>query len=183
MASLAGSLGAALAAMVANLSTAKGGFEDRYDELAGIAEKAQSVKDALVRGVDADTQAFDRVIEAMRMPKDTEQEREERARAMLEGYKEATRVPLGTVEQCRDALELCAGMAAMADPEMVSDVGSGALMAQAGAHAAGYNVLINLRHIDDEAFGAEMRSRVKELLEECDRLTAAVRADVERVLE
>jgi glutamate formiminotransferase/formiminotetrahydrofolate cyclodeaminase len=182
VAALAGALGGALAAMVANLSAVKGEFHDRYDKLCALASKAQAVKDALVRGVDEDTRAFDSVLEAMRMPRDTEEERAERDRAIQDGYERATRVPLGTVQRCRDALELCVDMVQMADPEMVSDVGTGALLAQAGARAAAYNVRINLRHIRDERFLNEMRERVRSLLEDCGRLAATAEAQVGKVL-
>jgi glutamate formiminotransferase/formiminotetrahydrofolate cyclodeaminase len=183
VAALAGALSGALAGMVANLSVGKGEFDDHYDQLCSIAERAQRVKDDLVLAVDEDTRAFDMVIEAMRMAKDTEAELAERARAMQEGYKAATRVPLRTVELCRDAAELCREMAGLADPEMVSDVGTGAHMASAGAWAAAYNVRINLRHIFDDAFGREMRRQVTSLLDEVRRLTEAVVAQVERVLD
>jgi glutamate formiminotransferase/formiminotetrahydrofolate cyclodeaminase len=182
VAALAGALGGALAGMVANLSVGKGEFDKHYDHLCSIAERAQDVKDALIRGVDEDTRAFDSVIDAMRMPKDTEKERAERAQAMEEGYKAATRVPLGTVELCRDALILCKEMAELADPEMVSDVGSGAHMARAGAHAAAYNVRINLRHISDDAFNKEMRDQVGGLVAECEELAASAVREVEKVL-
>ncbi len=182
VAALAGALGAALAAMVANLSVGKGEFDEHYERLCSIAERAQGVKDALVRGVDEDTRAFDSVIEAMRMPKDTEAERVERERAIQEGYKAATRVPLQTVADCRDALGLCRAISELADPEMVSDVGTGAHMARAGAHAAAYNVRINLRHIGDREFVAQMRERVGVLLAECDELAGSVIAEVEKVL-
>ncbi len=182
VAALAGALGGALAGMVANLSVGKGEFDEHYDVLCSIAERAQDVKDALIRGVDEDTRAFDSVIEAMRMPKDTEAERAERAQAMEEGYKAATRVPLGTVELCRDALILCKEIAELADAEMVSDVGTGAHMARAGAHAAAYNVRINLRHISDEAFNKEMREQVAALVVECEGLAAEAVGKVEEVL-
>ncbi len=183
VAALAGALGGALAAMVANLCSSKGEFDAQYETLCSIADKGQTVKDALVRGVDDDTAAFDSVLDAMRMPRDTEAEREERARAMQEGYKVATRVPLGTVEQCRDALLLCAQMAPIADPNMVSDVGTGALLAHAGAQAAAYNVRINLPQIIDEEFDTEMRGTLAGLLQECGELAAAVAAEVEQALE
>jgi glutamate formiminotransferase/formiminotetrahydrofolate cyclodeaminase len=183
VAALAGALGGALAGMVANLSVGKGEFDPHYEELCSIAERAQQVKDALVRGVDEDTRAFDLVIEAMRMPKDTEEERAEREVAMQEGYKAATRVPLKTAEDCREALELCVEMAALADPEMVSDVGTGAHMAAAGAHAAAYNVRINLRHIADQTFVGEMRNAVEELIARCEKLKSEAVGKVEAVLE
>lgn len=183
VAALAGALGAALAAMVANLSAGKGEFDEHYETLCSIAERGQQVKDALVRGVDEDTSAFDKVLDGMRMPRDTEQQRAERSQAMLEGYKIATRVPLGTVEQCRDALLLCREISVLADPEMISDAGTGALVAHAGAQAAAYNVRINLRHIDDADFNAEMRQEVTALVQECGELAAAVSAEVDKVLD
>jgi formiminotetrahydrofolate cyclodeaminase len=118
----------------------------------------------------------------MRMPRDTEAEREERTRLMQEGYKVATRVPLTTVEQCRDALKLCAEMAPIADPNMVSDVGTGALLAHAGAQAAAYNVRINLPQITDDDFEGDMREALADLLQECGELAAAVAAEVEEAL-
>jgi glutamate formiminotransferase/formiminotetrahydrofolate cyclodeaminase len=182
VAALAGALGAALASMVANLSVPKGEYQEHYQTLCSIAERAQDVKDALTRGVDDDTRAFDSVIDAMRMPKDTEEERAVRATAMRHGYKVATRVPLANVERCRDALILCAEMAPLADPQMVSDVGTGALLAHAGAQAAAYNVKINLPHTKDEVFSAEMLEAVDALLVECAGLADAVQAAVEKEL-
>jgi glutamate formiminotransferase/formiminotetrahydrofolate cyclodeaminase len=182
VAALAGALGGALAAMVANLCCSKGEFDAEYETLCAIADRGQSIKDALVRGVDDDTAAFDKVLEAMRMPRDTEAERHDRDRAMQEGYKVATRVPLTTVEQCRDALALCDEMAPLADPNMVSDVGTGALLAHAGAQAAAYNVRINLPQITDAAFDEEIRATLGALLEECGGLAGSVAAEVERTL-
>ncbi len=182
VAALAGALGAALASMVANLSVGKGEFDDRYDELCSIAEHAQGVKDALVRGVDEDTSAFDLVLEAMGMPKDTEKERAVQDVAMQEGYKAATRVPFRTVEQCQEALELCLQMARVADPAMISDVGSGALMAHAGAQAAAYNVRINLPSIDDPDFHAELSGQLTVLMKTCGKLAGEVAQLVEKAM-
>ena len=183
VAALAGSLGAALASMVANLSVGKGKFDDMYDLLCNLAERAQSIKDSLVRGVDEDTAAFDLVLVAMRMPKDSEEEKAERSRAMQEGYKEATRVPLSTAGQCMTALELCLEMSRIADPQMISDIGTGALMAHAGVQAAAYNVRINLPHIKDEAFKTDTISNLDTMLSESGELAARVAAAVEEALE
>jgi glutamate formiminotransferase/formiminotetrahydrofolate cyclodeaminase len=171
---LAGALGAALGAMVANLSIGKGEFDDRYQPLCALAERAQELKDDLVRGVDLDTQAFDAVIVGMRMPKDTPEEKKARAAAIQEGYQGATLVPLATVEQCREALELCLEMVRMAPEEMLSDVGTGALMARAGLMGAAYNVRINLKSIEDEAWGAGILSKLEGLVEEGESLAEEV---------
>jgi len=182
VAALAGALGAALGTMVANLSATKGTQAANYDALAGIAERGQAVKEALVAGVDADTSAFDGVIAAMRMPKDSDEQRATRDAALEAGYRTATAVPLATVGQCRDALAVCGEMAPLMDAGMASDVGSGALLAHAGARAAGYNVRINLKEIPDEAFCRETSVALEALLGECDSLAAAVAQAVEATL-
>jgi glutamate formiminotransferase/formiminotetrahydrofolate cyclodeaminase len=179
VAALAGSLSGALAAMVANLSVGRAEMDPHYDALCALAERAQAVKDALVRAVDEDTRAFDSVLAAMRMPKDTEEERAARAAAMEAGYRVATSVPLSTVEGCVDAIRLCQEMAALAPKEMISDVGTGTLLGLAGAKAAGYNVRINLPHIGDEAFRAEAKGKLDALLAEATQLASAVEAVVE----
>ena len=182
VAALAGALGAALGTMVANLSTTKGTQAANHDALAGIAERGQTVKEALVAGVDADTSAFDGVIAAMRMPKDSDEQRATRNAALETGYRAATAVPLATVGQCRDALAVCGEMAPLMDAGMASDVGSGALLAHAGARAAGYNVRINLKEIPDETFCTETGAALEVLLGECDALAAAVEDAVEATL-
>ena len=171
-----------MASMVVNLSVGKGEFDDRYEQLCSIAERAQAVKDRLVRMVDEDTQAFDTVLTGMRMPQDTEEERALRSAAIQEGYKTATLVPLGTAEGCLKAMTLCQEMGAMATPEMISDVGSGALMAHAGLKSAIYNVRINLPNISDEAFDQEVRGKLDGLLKEADEAARAVEGFVEDAL-
>ena len=182
VAALAGALGAALGTMVANLSTTKGTQAANHDALAGIAERGQTVKEALVAGVDADTSAFDGVIAAMRMPKDSDEQRATRNAALETGYRAATAVPLATVGLCREALAVCGEMAQLMDAGMASDVGSGALLAHAGARAAGYNVRINLKEIPDETFCTETGAALEVLLGECDALAAAVEDAVEATL-
>ena len=117
------------------------------------------------------------------MPKDTPEEKEARALAIQEGYKGATLVPLSTVEQCRDALRICLKMVRMAPPEMLSDVGTGALLAQAGMTGAAYNVRINLKSIQDQAWGQEILARLRGLAEEGEALAAEVRRIMEEALE
>jgi len=179
---LAGALGAALAAMVANLSVGKGEYDHRFQELCDLAEKAQALKDALIRGVDEDTQAFDEVIAGMRMPKDTPEERAARDAAIQAGYKAATLVPLATVQHCRDALRLCLAMVKVAPAEMMSDVGTGGLVARAGLMGAAYNVRINIKSIKDEAFQDEMRESLSGMVEEGEGLAREIEAVMDGVL-
>jgi len=182
VAALAGSLGGALAGMVANLSVGKGKFDPHYDTLCSIAERAQEVKDTLVFAVDEDTRAFDDVLAGMRMPQDSEEEKAVRTKAIQVGYRRATLVPLGTVESCLAAMKLCEEMAALAPKEMISDVGTGALMGHAGLKAAAYNVRINLPSITDEAFRTDVRGRLDGFLEEGAQVARRVEAKVEEAL-
>jgi glutamate formiminotransferase/formiminotetrahydrofolate cyclodeaminase len=182
VAALAGALGGSLASMVANLSVGRGEMDGHYDALCSLAERAQTVKDALIRAVDEDTRAFDSVLAGMRMAQDTDEEREARAAAIEAGYRVATSVPLSTVEGCVEAIRLCEEMVALAPKEMISDVGTGALLGLAGAKAAGYNVRINLPHIEDDAFRGETRATLDGLLVEATKLAAAVEVKVEAVL-
>ncbi|MEC9333174.1 MAG: glutamate formimidoyltransferase [Candidatus Thermoplasmatota archaeon] len=182
VAALSGALGAALGTMVANLSTSKAGFEDKKGKLNKIATKGQNVKDALITAIDDDTSAFDQVIKAMRMPKDTDADKESRETAMQKGYQTATRIPLKTVEHCRDALRICSEISNLMDDGMASDVGSGALMANAGAKAAAYNVRINLKSIENKKFCRTTENKLEKLIDECDRLNELVSRNVEKSL-
>ena len=183
VAALAGALGGALAAMVVNLSVGKGEFDDRYEQLCSIAGQAQAVKDRLVRMVDEDTQAFDSVLTAKRMPQDTEEERALRSTAIEEGYKTATLVPLETASRCLEAMSLCQEIAGIASAEMISDVASGSLIAHAGLKSAIYSVLSNLPNISDETFDKEVRVKLDGLLQKADKLARAVEGVVETALE
>ena len=182
VAALSGALGAALGTMVANLSTSKAGFEDQKKRLNKISSKGQAVKDALIKAIDDDTSAFDQVIKAMRMPKDTDTDKKNRETAMQEGYHIATQVPLETVKHCRDALEVCSDMSKLMDDGMASDVGSGALMANAGAKAAAYNVRINLKSIKDKQFCKLTEKELGELINNCGKLTAKITKNVDKTL-
>ena len=182
VAALSGALGAALGTMVVNLSTSKAGFEKHKDKLAKIAEKGQQTKYELVKAIDDDTSAFDEVIKAMRMPKDTEEDKKIRETEMQKGYRTATLVPLKTVENCRNALQICKEISEIMDEGMASDVGSGALMANAGAISAAYNVRINLKSISDEKFVLDTRNELEKLLKNCTDILAVVSKNVEKCL-
>ena len=182
VAALSGALGAALGTMVANLSTSKAGFEKHKDKLSKIAEKGQNTKYELVKAIDDDTSAFDEVIKAMRMPKDTDEEKKIREIEMQKGYRTATLIPLKTVENCRDALQICKEISEIMDEGMASDVGSGALMANAGAISAAYNVRINLKSISDGKFALDTKLKLDDLLKDCNDILAIVSENVEECL-
>jgi len=127
---LAGSLAAALAAMVANLTVGKKAYENAWDSMSDLAVQAQDVKARLARAVDEDTQAFNSVMAAMKLPKGSPEEKAARDAAIQEGNKQAAMVPLETARACLEALKL-AGQAVSGNRNSASDVGVAALMAAA----------------------------------------------------
>ena len=164
VAALMGSLAAALAAMVANLTLGKKGYETAWAGMAGLAEQGQQLKDQLSRAVDEDTEAFNRVMEAMRLPKATPEQAAERAAAVEAANRHAADVPLQTARACLAALHLAERAASSGNTNSASDAGVAALAAQAGLEGAALNVLINLGAIADEAFKAGCRSEVDQLV-------------------
>jgi glutamate formiminotransferase/formiminotetrahydrofolate cyclodeaminase len=179
IAALAGALGSALVSMVANLSIGKGEFDPRYDELCQLAEKAQTAKDALVRAVDEDTEAFNEVIAGMRMAKDTPEQLAVRSKAIQAGYKLAVEVPLRTAQLCRQVLDLCQAAVDVGNQAVMSDAGVGALMAFAGVQGALHNVRINLPSIKDEAFVDKIKADLGELFTESREICEAIQQQVE----
>ncbi|MEJ2366761.1 MAG: glutamate formimidoyltransferase [Acidobacteriota bacterium] len=163
VAALAGSLGAALAAMVANLTVGKSGYEENWDAMSSLADKAQRVKDALLEAVDADTQAFNGFMAALRMPKRTPEETAARKAAMQAGLKQAVAVPLHTARLSLDALDLARGAARGGNRNSVSDAGVAAQVAMAALEGAVLNVRINLPGVKDDAFVEEMQQACEAL--------------------
>jgi glutamate formiminotransferase/formiminotetrahydrofolate cyclodeaminase len=143
---LAASMGAALASMVAVLSHTKKGFESKQEDLDRIAVRAQELKDQLLAAVDADTAAFDRLLEAIRLPKDDPA----RDAAMADATVGATEVPLGVLEKCPEVIELCREIGKIGLQASLSDAGVGVQVARAGAAGAYQNVCINLAGLMDE---------------------------------
>ncbi|HEX7487244.1 MAG TPA: glutamate formimidoyltransferase [Vicinamibacterales bacterium] len=180
VAALAGSLAAGLSAMVANLTVGKKGYEAAWIDLSELAERAQVVKDRLVRAVDDDTDAFNAAMAAMRMPKSTPGEQAARNAALEAGYQLAARVPLETANACLDAMRLSLVAAEKGNRNSASDAGVAALMARAGVEGAAFNVLINLGSVKDETFKQACRSEIDGLLQAagalCDQVVAKVRS-------
>ncbi len=180
VAALSGALGGGLLCMVSNLAIGKVGYEAQSPELDALASELQELKDRLIRAVDTDTDAFNSVLQAMRLPRRTAADKKARRAAIQEGYKAACRVPLRTAEQCLRVLEVAEKVAELGLPASITDAGVAALMACAGVEGAVYNVRINLPSIDDAAFRAEMDAelsalvaRARQLRDSCD---ARVRA-------
>lgn len=164
VAALAGALGASLAAMDANLSVGKKGYEDVSESLSRLSMRAQSDRRELLSLVDEDTEAFNSVMAAMRLPKSDGVERGARLAAIEAAEKHAAQVPLATAELCLDAMTLCIEAARLGNENSVTDAATGCLMAHAGLKSALMNVRINIKAIEDKAFvlSAEEACRVLE---------------------
>ncbi len=159
IAALAGALGASLSSMVATLTANRRGSEGVDEVLNEAAETCQEVKYALIKAVDADTDAFNTYMDARRMPAKTDADKKAREAAMLEGLKQAVMVPLNTARQSFRAIKLAETVVKYGNPASVTDVGVGAQMAFSGVKGGIYNVLINLKDISDQDFNNEMRNR------------------------
>ena len=166
---LAGSMAAGLAAMVAVLSHTKKGFEARQPDLDRIAVRAQELKDQLLWAVDADTSAFDEVLNAMRMPKSTPEESALRDAAIADATVGAATVPLTVLEACPELIELNREVAKIGLQASLSDAGVGVQMARAAAAGAYQNVCINLGGLTSGD------SRKTSLLDRADRAWAKTR--------
>jgi glutamate formiminotransferase/formiminotetrahydrofolate cyclodeaminase len=178
VAALCGSLSAALSAMVANVTVGKTGYEQVWEPLASLSLRAQTLKAALARAVDEDTQAFNGVIEANRLPKATPEQQAVRAEAIDRAYQGAAQVPLASARLCLEALEIAKEAAAMGNRNSSSDAAVAALTARAGVEGSVLNVLTNLGSIQNEAFKRSAREEAARLGDQarqlCDEIIARV---------
>lgn len=163
IAAYAGALGVSLATMVANLSSHKKGWDDRWKEFSDWADKGQQFKDELLRLVDADTHAFNGIMAAFSLPKGSEEEKAIRHQAIQEATRTAIEVPLRVMETCFASMGLIKAMASTGNPNSVSDAGVGALCARAGVLGAFMNVRINAAGYDDKAYVAKILEKGRQL--------------------
>lgn len=170
-----GALGASLGTMVANLSSHKPGWDDRWDEFAGWAEKGIELEAELLRLVDEDTAAFNKIMNAFSMPKGTVEEKAARTDAIQEATLFAAQVPLQTMKTSFKVFELCRAMVETGNPNSVSDAGVGALAARGAVLGAGMNVKINALSLKD-------RQKAAMLADEADLLIKSAEAAEKEIL-
>lgn len=160
---LAGSLGAALVAMVAQLTAGRGGGEDGEQLVQHNLRKALQLKQALQEDVDGDTAAYNGVVAAYRMPKAGDAEKTARSRAIQEALQEATRFPLQVARRSLEVLQMLPWALTEGNPNAWSDAAVASLMARGGIEGALANVAINLGGIKDASFKEEMAVQAKEI--------------------
>jgi glutamate formiminotransferase/formiminotetrahydrofolate cyclodeaminase len=176
---LAASAAAGLATMVAVLSHTKKGFESKHEALDRLAVRGQQLKDAMLAAVDADTAAFDALLEAMRMPKSTPEEEAARNTALADATVGAAAIPLGVLEACPEIIELNREIARIGMQASLSDAGVGAQAARAAAAGAYQNVCINLAGLaSSDARKAELLARADAAWEKAKELHALAESEI-----
>jgi len=176
---LIGSLGVSLGTMVANLSSHKAGWDERWAGFSEWAEKGQQFKDELLFLVDEDTRAFNRIMEAFGLPKVTEEEKKARKTAIQEASKYAIKVPFRVMEKSLESMQVMKAMAEIGMEASASDVGVGALCARTAVMGAYLNVKINAGGLDDKEFAAEYVRKGEEIVDAAQKLEAEILAMVE----
>ncbi len=164
-----GALGISLATMVANLSSHKRGWDDRWEEFSEWAVKGQELKKELLACVDEDTDAFNAIMNAFGMPKGNEAEIKARKRSIAEATKNAAQVPLKVAELANQSFDIIEAMAEIGNPNSLSDAGVGALCARAAVLGAVMNVRINLQDFEDRSFVEHALNRAEELAESANQ--------------
>ena len=169
-----GSLAAALATMVANLSSHKAGWDARWEFFSEWADKGQAMMSRLLWLVDEDTEAFNKIMAVFAMPKSTDEEKAARAAAMQEATLYATQVPLETIKATMETFPLIRAMAEEGNPNSVSDAGVGALAARAAVLGACLNVKINAGGLKDREIADKLVGEANALAAEACKLEAEI---------
>ena len=157
-----GALGASLGTMVANLSSHKPGWDDKWEEFSDYAVQGQKIKEELIWLVDEDTNSFNLIMNALGMPKGTDEEKAARKDALEAATKYAIEIPFRTLQRSYDVFDLCEAMINKGNPNSVTDAGVGVLCAKAAVTGAYLNVKINASGLNDKKFAAEMVLKASE---------------------
>ena len=165
-----GSLGISLAAMVANLSSHRRVWDDRWEEFSEWADQAQLQKDTLLKLVDEDTNSFNSIIEAIRLPKGTATEKASRSEAIQDATRYAIEVPFKVMEQSLASFDVIKKMAEIGNPNSVTDAGVGALCARAAIHGAFLNVKINATGLKDKKYVNTVLKKGNQMIAKADKL-------------
>jgi glutamate formiminotransferase/formiminotetrahydrofolate cyclodeaminase len=170
----AGVLGASLATMVANLSSHKKGWDDRWEEFSEWAEKGQYYKDELLKLVDLDTVAFNKIMEGFSLPKSTDEEKATRDNAIQEATKYAIEIPFKVMQMAYGSLEVIKAMVEIGNPNSVTDAGVAALCARTAVLGAFMNVKINASGYKDKAYTTDIIKRGEEMERQANAIEAEI---------
>lgn len=176
----AGALGISLATMVANLSSHKRGWDERWKEFSDWAEKGQRLKDELLHLVDEDTEAFNRIMQAFGMPKGSPEEKAARSAAIQEATKYAIEIPFRVMQLSLESMHVAKAMAETGNPNSVTDAGVGGLCARTAVIGAHMNVLTNAAGLKDKDFLDRILPEAQRMTNEAEALEQEIRAIVIR---
>jgi len=174
-----GAMGVALGTMVANLSSHKRGWDDRWEEFSNWAEKGMYYQQELLKLVDEDTDAFNKIMDAFGLPKKTDEEKAIRKKAIDDATKNAIMVPFRVMEIAHNSLEVIKAMAGIGNPNSVSDAGVGALAIRSCVKGAFLNVKINAAGLDDKIFVQDVTKKATKIENETERLEKEILKIVE----
>ncbi len=174
-----GAFGSALATMVANLSSHKPGWDDRWEEFSNWAEKGKYYMEQLIKMVDEDTAAFNRIMSAFGLPKGTDEEKATRTKAIQDATLYAIEVPFRVMNLCFESMEVIRAMAEHGNPNSVSDAGVGVLAARSAVMGAYLNVKINASGLKDKAKADEFISKGAEIVKKTQLLEVEILEIVE----
>lgn len=174
VAALCASMSAGLSAMVANLTINKKGYEANWEKAKEIAEEAQHVKNKAIQAIDDDTQAFYEMMDAMRLPKASDAEKQTRNNAIQEATKKAILIPLESLEIAHECVLLGERIAQIGNKNALSDAGVAAITANAAAKAAYLNVKINMGSIEDQSFKTTIMEKAEALKKAVDETALKV---------
>ncbi len=183
VAALNGVLASSLIAMVTNLTHGKKGYENYYDDVEKIGVKAQKIKYKLLDLIDKDTDAFNELMAAMKMPKKTDEQKKQKEIAMEEATKNATLIPFNVMETINQLMDVLDEITEKGNQNSISDVGVGAINALACAEGAYMNVLINLSSIKDKEFVDKLKNDGKNILESIKSKTDSIKEKIYKIIE
>jgi methenyltetrahydrofolate cyclohydrolase len=163
MSALAAAVAASLVGMVANLTIGRKGFEDVAEEMTVISRKASHYREKFTSSIDRDSAAYGKVMEALQLPKGTENEKKTRSLAIQDALRLAAEVPLSVAEDVLDFMPFALAVMKKGNPNALTDGLVGVMMARTGALGALQNVKINLESIKDKAYVSDISGRVQEI--------------------
>lgn len=178
VAALSGMLGANLVAMVCRLTIGKQGYEAHDNLASDVLQQSEALSQSLLKRIDLDTEAFNEVMAAFKLPKSDDEQKATRSAAIQEGYKNAIQSPLGIARECVEVLQLAASLLGKSNTNAVSDLGVAGQQAFAGLEGALMNVKINLPSIKDTSFVSSTAEEIETLLKRGQDLASSIYSSV-----
>ncbi|MFY0643569.1 MAG: glutamate formimidoyltransferase [Bacteroidia bacterium] len=177
-----GALGVSLGTMVANLSANKRGWEEKLEFFSSLAEKGQAIKDELLFLVDEDTRSFNYIIDAIRLPKDSPEEKSKRSEAIEKASQYASEVPFNVMNTAYKSFELLEQMEAEGNQASITDTGVGVMCTETAIRGAYMNVLINIKDLKDREFAKDLMLKSQSLIQKAEKKAKSIRNKIEQKL-